>query len=109
MLNGWWTIDETEQLREIVTAVTELKAAWNAEDLTAYQEHAREVIAFAESNRYHYIKVTREQAKQLRSAGISVEGGTSENAVSVIRISSAQTAKAEQILSASSKNIGIKK
>lgn len=109
MLNGWWTIDEVEQLKEIVAAVTELKAARNAEDLAAYQEHAKEVIAFAESNRYHYVKVNREQAEQLRSAGIAVEGDTSKNKVSVIRIPPVQTAKAEQIIMANSNNNGIKK
>ena len=97
-LNGWWTIDETEQLKEIVAAVTDLKAARNAEDLTSYQQHAKKVITFAESNQYHYIKVSREQADQLRSAGISVEGNTEKNEISVIRIPPTQSSKAEKIL-----------
>ena len=96
-LNGWWTIDETEQLKEIVAAVTDLKAARNAEDLTSYQQHAKKVITFAESNQYHYIKVSREQADQLRSAGISVEGNTEKNEISVIRIPPTQSSKAEKI------------
>ncbi len=98
MLNGWWTIDETEQLKEIVAAVIDYKAARNAEDLTDYQEHAKQVIAFAESNRYHYIKVNKEQAEQLRSAGVNFEGDTSINEVSAIRIAPTQIAKTEQIL-----------
>lgn len=109
MLNGWWTIDETEQLKEIVAAVTDLKAARNAEDLAAYQEHAKEVVAFAESNRYHYIKVNKEQAEQLRSAGVNFEGDTSINEVSAIRIAPTQIAKAEQILNSNSAKNGIKK
>ncbi len=98
MLNGWWTIDETEQLKEIVTAVSDLKAARNAEDLTSYRQHTKEVITFAESNRYRYIKVSREQADQLRRAGISVEGNTEKNEISVIRIPPTQSSKAEKIL-----------
>ena len=98
MLNGWWSIDETEQLEEIVTAVTDYKAARNADDFTDYQKHAKEVIAFAESNQYHYIKVSREQSEQLRNAGISVEGDTAKDEISVIRIPPTQIAKAEQIL-----------
>ena len=109
ILNDWWTIGETEQLKEIVSAVTELKAARNAEDLTAYQEHAKEVIAYAESNRYHYIKVNHEQAEQLRGVGIAVEGDTAENEVNVIRIPPTQTAKAEQILNANAAENGVKK
>lgn len=97
-LNGWWTIDETEQLKEIVTAVSDLKAARNAEDLTSYRQHAKEVITFAESNRYRYIKVSREQADQLRRAGISVEGNTEKNEISVIRIPPTQSSKAEKLL-----------
>lgn len=97
-LNGWWTVNETEQLKEIVAAVTDLKAARNAEDLTAYKKHAEEVIAFAESNQYQYIKVTRNQAEQLRSAGINFEGDTSKAKISTIRIAPTQIAKAEQIL-----------
>ena len=98
MLNGWWTIDETEQLKEIVAVVTDYKAARNAENFTDYQEHANEVVAFAESNRYHYIKVNKEQAEQLRSAGVNFEGDTSINEVSAIRIAPTQIAKTEQIL-----------
>lgn len=97
-LNGWWTVNETEQLKEIVAAVTDLKAARNAEDLTAYKKHAEEVIAFAESNQYQYIKATRNQADQLRSAGISVEGDTVKNETSVIRIPPTQSEKADKIL-----------
>ena len=97
-LNGWWTVNETEQLKEIVAAVTELKAARNAEELTAYKKHAKEVTTFAENNRYHYIKVNQEQAEQLRSAGINFEGDTSKAKISTIRIAPTQIAKAEQIL-----------
>ncbi len=99
ILNGWWTIDEIEQLKEIIFAVTDLKTARNAEDLTAYKKHSEEVIAFAESNRYHYIKANSKQAEQLRIAGVTVEGNTTENKVSVIRIPPTQAIKAEQILS----------
>ncbi len=109
ILNGWWTINETEQLQEIIAAVTELKAARNAEDLAAYQEHAKEVISFAESNRYHYIKVNREQAEQLCGAEIDVEGDTSKNELSTIRIPPTQIAKAGQILNSNAAKNGIKK
>ena len=98
ILNGWWEINETEQLKEIVTAVNDYKAARNAEDFTDYQKHAKEVTTFAENNRYHYIKVNQEQAEQLRSAGINFEGDTSKAKISTIRIAPTQIAKAEQIL-----------
>lgn len=89
--------------------MTDLKSARNAEDLAAYQEHTKEVVAVAESNRYHYIKVNKEQADQLRGAGIAFEGDTAKNEVSVIRILPAQSAKAEQLLKSNSIKNGIKK
>ena len=89
--------------------MTELKVARNAEDLAAYQEHAKEVIVFAESNQYRYIKVNREQAEQLRGAGVNFEGDTSINEVNAIRIPPTQIAKAEQILNSNSAKNGIKK
>ena len=98
ILNGWWEINETEQLKEIVTAVNDYKAARNAEDFTDYQKHAKEVTTFAENNRYHYIKVNQEQAEQLRSAGINFEGDTEKNETSVIRIPPTQSEKADKIL-----------
>lgn len=103
VLNGWWTLDETEQLKEIVVAVTDLKAARNAEDFTAYKEHSKKAITFAENNKYHYIKVNREQAERLCREGISVEGSTAKNEINVIRIPPTQIAKATQVLSQNSR------
>ena len=103
VLNGWWTLDETEQLKEIVVAVTDLKAARNAEDFTAYKEHSKKAITFAENNKYHYIKVNREQAERLCREGISVEGNTAKNEINVIRIPPTQIAKATQVLSQNSR------
>lgn len=73
-----------------------------AEDLAAYQKHAKKDIVFDKNNRYHYINVSHNQSDQLCSAGIDVAGDIAKNELSTIRLPPTQIAKAEQILNSNS-------